>query len=340
MTARVLVFNVSGTQRAEIEAELQEVVWRLGQTGRARLAVAYSNPHATPGNLRSGNRLLIQFDNGLPDWGGVVDFPLSRRSDGIVATAYEGEHLLSWRVTERTRKFTDTVPGTIAQTLLETANADEVTGILAGTIYTGGTAQSREYHYAELLASLRDLALEAGHDYVVIPMYAARQMDFDLHWYERRGVDRRDTVLLAEGHNVGAVMMDEQGPLYNRIIAVGSGQTWAERPVSIQNDTDSQLSYGLRELPTMHLDITSQTTLDAIAAALLAEYSEPRIRATLVDVTDTEPCGFEDYDVGDIVTLHAFLARGDWAYDGPVRLLARQWHPDGRCTLEVEEWRD
>jgi len=336
-SVQLLIFDRAGWKIAEMEADLQSVSWRLGQTGRVKFGVDYGNPAATIENLRPGNRVMVQFANGLPDWGGVLDVPRSRVSTGLGLTAYEADWQLGWRVTGVDEQFATTSPGGIVSTLLGNANGVAATGVAMGDTYTGG-AQGREYHYDGLLSAVRGLA--AGYDYAVVPKHQAGRLSFLLHWYQRRGRDLRGSVLLAEGHNVGTVTLDEQGPLYNRVIAVGGGTTWAERPIEQANDLDSQYFYGLREYVIMQSSITDEATLQELAQAALDEGKHPRVRGTLNGVVNRNPSPFADYDIGDIVTLQAFLARGAWAFDEPVRVLAREWSPEGVCTVEVEQWRD
>ena len=124
----------------------------------------------------------------------------------------------------------------------------------------------------------------------------------------------------------------------NRIILVGAGQTWGdERLVSIITDATSEASYGYREWASVQSGVTEETTLDANADEVLSEYKNPRLKFSL-DVLGLDPADFSDYGVGDIVTLQAFLLKTAWAYEGTVRVMARQWNPDNVCRLEVEEW--
>ena len=333
-----MIFDSGGGKIDDLSIDLQGCLWRLGRTGRATFGISYADDKATSENIRPGNYFLLQFANGLPDWGGVIDFPLSRRPDGLIVAAYEGDRMLDWRVSDADTVFSSTAPGAIAQALVQTAKSNYPLPIAIGDISPSGS-QTHEYHYDPLLQEVRGLA--AGYDYAVTPAYQDGALTFYLHWYERRGADRRSTVYLIEGHNVGEVNLDEQGPVYNRIIAIGSGVTWADRPVVTVDDLDSRYQYGLREYAKVYLDVNDEATLEEKASALLADMKHPRARGTLTNVVDEDPAGFADYGVGDIVTLQAFLDAGeDWVFDGPVRVLSREWSPAGNCTLEVEEWRD
>jgi hypothetical protein len=335
---KTAVFSSGGSKLDDLSVDLSSVLWRLGQTGQARFSISYEDEKATRENIRPSNRFLVQFASGLPDWGGVIDLPLGRGDTGLDVTVYEGDRLLDWRVTGADVAISSTAPGAIAQALVQAAKETWPLGIVIGDVYAGGS-QSQEYHYDNLLAEVRSLA--TGYDYAVVPSYQDGQLLFYLHWYARRGVDRRNSVHLVEGKNIDRPRMDEQGPLYNRVIVVGSGVTWADRPTVIAEDLDSRYQYDLREYPKIYSDIADEVTLQELADALLAEMKYPRVRGTIPNVTNRDPAWFDDYDVGDIVTLRAYLDAGeDWVFDGPVRILSREWSPAGYCTLEVEEWRD
>lgn len=333
-----MVFSSGGSKLDDLSVDIQSCLWRLGQTGRATFNIAYADDKAAAENIRAGNYLLLQFGSGLPDWGGVIDFPLSRRPYGLTAVAYESDRMLDWRISGADVSYSSTASGAIAQALVESAKASYPLAISIGDVYAGGS-RTQEYHYDGLLTEIRSLA--TGYDYAVVPSYQDGRLSFYLHFYERRGADRRNSVHLVEGHNVGEVNLDEQGPIYNRIIAIGSGVTWADRPTVISEDLDSKYRYGLREQAKIYPSITDETTLQELADALLDEWKEPRARGTLTNVSNEDPATFDEYHVGDIVTLQAFLDAGeDWEFNGPVRILSREWTPAGHCTLEVEEWRD
>lgn len=324
-----------------VDAEFRSAVWRLGRTGSATYRFSPKGPKATRSNLRPGNRALIEFGDGLPDWGGVLDWPINLGSDqDIDVTFYEADRLLDWRVTGQNEGFSSTATGAIVEALVQNANAAYATGVFMGDVYSGGTAHTRDYHYIPLLEAVRNLKSESGYDYAVVPAMASGKLVFDLYWYEQRGTDREDELALIQGANVGQVLVREQGPIYNRIVAVGKGDDWSSnRLVVFAEDLASRSLYGLRESPRFYLDIDDETTLQAIVDALLAGAKDPYVRLTLNGVTDDEPAPFARYHVGDILTLQALQDYGEFSYDIPVRILARERLADGTCSLEVKQWR-
>ena len=336
-TSEVLLFDRNGSLIAEVEPDLQFVNWRLNNVGTAKFSMAWSDPKCTKDNLRPGNRVLIRFDNGLPDWGGVIDFPRQREKGKITVTAYTAERLLDWRVTAKARYYDQAQPGYIFRTRIEEENAEYPTGVEIGNIYLGGTPRTLEDHYHDLLRRMRDLARLTGNDFAVLPEYSGGRVSFRAHWYERRGRDLRDSVWLLDGANVVSVSLDEQGPLANRVIVIGDGTTWGDdRPDAVKENNDSRGEYGYREYAEVQTVVDS-ATLEANAAALLEQMAWPRNRVTIT-VANRPPARFADYDIGDIVKAVLFVDSDEWYFEAPVRIIAREWYPDGICRLEVEEW--
>lgn len=336
--ARALVFDRYGSMLAEIEPELEFVNWRLNNEGQCRFSMAWSDPKCTRENLQLGNRLLVQFDNGLPDWGGVLDLPRKRVVGKITATAYTGEHLLDWRVTGKNTVFSNTLPGAIFSSLLSQEDEEHPTGISIGTIWSGGTPRSLEYHYHDLLRRCQDLARLTGHDFAVLPVFAGNELSFEAHFYERRGRDKSDSIWLLGGANVQEPTLDEQGKMANRVILVGEGTTWDDdRLDAITEDASSQAEYDYREYSEVQSGVKVQGTLDANAEALLDEKKQPANRVTIAAV-DEKPGRFADYGIGDVVTASLFVDSEEWYFEAPVRVLAREWRPGETCRLEVEEY--
>ena len=75
---RCLVGDVSGRIIGELSPEIGPISWRLNEVGRAEFSVARTDDKATEDTLGFGNRIAFQFENGLPDWAGVIDPPPRR----------------------------------------------------------------------------------------------------------------------------------------------------------------------------------------------------------------------------------------------------------------------
>ena len=282
--------------------------------------------------------MLIQFDNGLPDWGGVIDLPQKVVEGSIESTAYSGEKIFDWRVTAKGRYFSTMAAGYIFKMLLTEENAEYPTGVEIGDIYEGGPRRTVEYHYHDLLERYKDLARLTGNDFSVTPEYIGGVLRFKANWHARRGMDKRDHVWLLDGANVVEATRDKQGNLANRIIFIGQGSTWGpERMVAIESNLGSRKIYDYRESAEVQAGTNAQRTLQANAEAILAQRAWPINRITIT-ASDNPPGRFADYDIGDIVQAKLNIHNALWTFDEPVRVLGREWTPDGACRLEVEEW--
>jgi hypothetical protein len=331
--ARVTIYNNLGASPVEIIPALERVSWRLNETGEAVFSIPYEA--AGPDIIKLGNRVLIEFSNGLPNWGGVIDVPLGQRDNGISVKAAQADRLLSWRYTGGTEAYIDT-RGNVAGDIVTAANATHPTGLVSYEIESAGETMTLVHHYTQLLSAIRDLT--DAQDYDILPVIVGGQLQLRLYWYEERGSDKSDTVLLEHGKNVTACALDWVGSLSNYITVVGGSGDWSGRTVKTSSDSDSINAYGRREKVLITSDISDATTLQAVADAYLAANKDPHVQATLTAV-DRPPAEFEDYDVGDIVTLAAYLNRGNWAFQGDVRIISRQWNAtDDTCTLEVKQW--
>lgn len=334
---QVLICNRNGVPLADISPDIESASWRLNSTGMCKFSLPWTDAKCTQDNLKFGNRLLIQFDNGLPNWGGVLDPPRTRQQGVIGCTAYTAERLLDWRVTDKGRYFSSQDAGYIAKKLLEYENADWATGISDGSITETGTDRTLEYHFHDLLQRYKDLARLSGQDFYVAAAYSGGVLSFTLNWYEARGTDYSDSVWLLDGANVSSAKLSEQGPLANVIRLAGEGTSWGdERLTSIDADADSRESYGYREYSEVQLGVVNATTLDDNAATLLSEMKDPRNVYDLT-VTNDDPGDFASYDVGDTVHAELFVDSAEWYVANEVRVYAREWHPDDVCRLVVRD---
>jgi hypothetical protein len=339
MSEIVSIYGVSGARIADIRPDIRSVTWRLNKEGRAVFLVPYTDDQCTTWNLRPGNFVLIEFSNGLPDWSGVMDYPLERDANGVTVNAYSGEHLLDWRISGSDWQFHDMTPGAIFSQMITSANAERPTGITIGNVYARAPALSQRWNYYNLLQRVQELARLSYQDFNIDHRIVGGALQFLGNWYQRRGTDKSGRVLLEDGCNVESPHLLEQGPVANVVTLVGNGAEWATRPVGVAIDRDSASVYGYRQY-VEQVATDSQTTLDSMALALLEQMVEPR-KSISMTASNTAPARFADYNIGDIVSARLFTRGGrDWAFDAPVRVVARSWMPDGTCDLEVTEWGD
>jgi len=145
---RLWIADRFGVVRDEVVAHVESVSWILNGIGRLRFTLAQSDVKATPDNLQFGNRVLVRFANGLPDWAGVILPPRRWSAAGTVeVTAYTIEQLLQYRLTDRGRYFNEVPAGAIFAAILTEAQYAEPLNITVRNVWYGGLAHSPAYHY-------------------------------------------------------------------------------------------------------------------------------------------------------------------------------------------------
>jgi len=334
---QTLIFDRAGFHPVDVKPQWDYVSWQLNEIGVGKFTLPYEDENCTTDVLRPGNRILVRFESGLSPFGGVLDFPRRRTSTGVQMTVYSAEHILTWRETAAIKTFTSTASGTIYQTLLEEADSISSTGIAVGSIYTGGTVRTETYHHHKLWDAISQLQRLSGEDFYIAPYYYGGRLTFIANWYESQGTDLSSSVLLVEDRNLSQLTMDEQGPIANQVRAAGGGAggiAWDDRLIGTAQDGTSRSAYGYRERTEIMTAIFDQVTLDASAAAILAELKDARERLSC-SVLDTDPADFSRYAVGDTVQVQGFLKTTQWAIDQSMRIYGREWRPDNICQLEL-----
>lgn len=332
----LLVGDKSGRLMGELRGELVGAAWKLNAYGQARITMAREDATARRELLAFGNRLLIQFGNGLPDWGGVIDTPRKGADGRIEVVGYSGEYLLTWRMTDRGRYFNRKTAGEIFRSLLTEA---EPVGVEVGTVWLGGEPHSPDYHYRELYdiftKSVTGRLEEA--DWNVSAALLNGSIRFRANLFERRGTDHGKRLALIDGANAAVARVDEQGAIVNAWRMAGAGTGWGEsnRIYATAEDEESQGNYGLRQKGEVRVDVVEQGTLDANAANELERTKRPRAVAS-VTAWDAAPGRFREYDVGDTVWLESYGTGFD-GYAAAVRVKAREFLAErGVCSLVIE----
>lgn len=338
-TIRGLIGDRFGRAIAEIIPEWGPISWRLNDVGLAPFALSAGDEKATELVLQYGNRVYLDFDNGLPPWGGVIDPTRGWTEDGKIAvSSFSGEYMLGWRRTPRTRAFVGMTAGEIFQALILEANELDDLGISLGNIWTGGEAYTLELHYADVLQVIRGelCGKLTTAEFAILPVLEHGRISFRAEFYERRGSDKPNVVLL-EGKNLSGESLVEHGPIVNDWALAGAGSGWGEDRLTSEGgtsnvDTDSIGKYGLRQDAAVFGDIKIQSTLDAQAATLLAASKNP-VKLASGYASNLAPALFADYDLGDRIRVILY-SKGFGGTDTTHRVTTREFDPaSGLCGL-------
>ena len=336
--ARFTVGDISGNKLAELSPDIGSISWRLNKVGKVKFSLADIDAKAIRDNLRFGNRVLIEFDNGLPNWGGVIDPPRKWDGSRVTLTAYSGAHLFKYRITDKNRLFYGSSVGSVFRTLINETNLDEDTGVVIGSIYGAGTSHSPEYHYKNLLDIFQKslTGRMSTSDFDFTPSLSGGRIIFTANFYDSKGEDKTNYGLV-QGRNISRIRLSEQGPIINLWDVAGEGTDWdTDRIVSSARNSDSVNAYGLRQGIKIYLDVSTQAALDDHALRLVSDFGNP-LNIFELEVVDKEPAQYGDYDLGDTISLLA----PDYGFDGTnttVRILDRSYDPrSGLCSLVVQE---
>lgn len=336
---RILIGDRFGKIIAEVVVDVDLTSWILNGVGKSGIALSTSDSKCTEENLQIGNRLYLEFDNGLPAWGGVLDLPREWDGGTVSMTAYTIEQLLKTRKTRKTHAFFERPAGIIFRDLLIQEENEDPMGITIGSIWKGGRPHWPRYHYKSLWYVL-DYSIRRMErcDFMFTPYIDNGHIKFRADFYQEAGDDRSASVELIEGKNTAAgLRLREHGKIINSYYAVGEGSTWGpERTVIAARDLESIAKYGLREVGKVIPGVSQSATLVMHARQAIDQYSAPRKLFTL-PVVNQEPALFASYGVGDTIgcTLSSFGFNG---FQGTVRILGRELDPaNGECELVVEE---
>lgn len=331
---RFLVADRNGVIRDELVPDVESVAWVLNRPGQMRFSLAVNDPKATPENLRPGNRLLVQFDNGLPDWGGVMDLPRRWESGRIICSAYTIEYLLEYRLTGQSVVFSGVPVGAIFVQVLREMETMQSEGIEIGQVWYGGLLHHSCYRFKTVWQVLESIRQMERCDIVFRPQLRGGRIAFVASLLERWGSDRSAQLALVEGANIASLAYEEQGPLVNSVVSASAGTTLADEQAIIRaEDSASIQQYGLRECLDIRTGVTYGKALEAHARVRLQQ-AQP-LRRFGLSVVDVPPARFADYDIGDILLMESSSVA--WGFRGKVRIVGREWKPNsGECTLAVE----
>ena len=339
MAMNILVGDRGGNILGELPLLfVEQVVWRNNGVGQSTGTLPLRDLAQYEPLLRFGNTILLQFDNGLPDWGGIIDTPRPWQPGFFQVTLYSGERLLEIRVTGKNDIYRQYSAGDLYRAAIVAANAREYTGLEVAVPWYGGSLQDIEYHYKSLLELAGELTGDlTSSDFYVTPAEVAGRITFTAHLDNRRGRDLYG-VALVEGRNLADASITEQGPIGNYWYTVGAGSSWyTSRYVAETYDAISINAYRRREMSTIESSVSNPSMLESMGEQSLAAYAFPRTAVTLSAI-DAPPAPFAAYGVGD--SLRADIpSYGFYGFDSRVRVMGREFMVEaGVCNLVVEEY--
>lgn len=336
-----LVADVNGRVLTRLQPHLERIAWRKNGAGAMAFTLARSDPKLREEYFVDGNRIMLRFDNGLRDWGGVLAGARDWSGDGVTFEAYSAEWLLSQRRTARSRSFEAVPVGTILSTLIQEANSFYPSGLRAGSLWSSGAPFSPTFLSAPLYEVVAGRLIgdyDAG-AFDVTPSLEDGFIQFYVNLYARKGSDKPG-VALVEGRNVSSIRYREPGGIVNHWVIAGDGAGWSaeSRPFATASNADSVQKHGMREDGETRSGISEQAALDMAARERVNETAWPT-RVLGLKVTNDAPGRFEDYWLGDVVTCR-LPSFGFGGVHSTFEVLGVEFFPaDGTVDLVLAERR-
>lgn len=305
----VTVADHRGLVIGELAGALESVTWAVDGYGTAALILPTDAP-AYQHLLAYGNRVFIDFSNGLPPWGGVIDVPRETTLGQTRVQLYEATYLLGWDWVGPTSYTVDRTAA-VGVVLAELVRESMLDIDAAAPASSTGEVVPVEFDNESLLAAAAKLrGLDARlHFRVMARPIQGRRISFALQVFCGAAADATIAARLLQGQNLVQWEVLEQGPVWNDVTVSATsaleGGT-SSRLMVTAVDAASQLRYGLRRRPPQALpDVDADSTpgrTEAQADAILAATHAPRLRARGV-VLNQEPGLYRSFGIGSRVAV-------------------------------------
>lgn len=302
------VADASGLFIGELHGELEAVTWAADGYGMASMTLPPTSLLVPAPLLEFGNRVLIEFDNGMTPWGGLIDVPRESRTGSVRVQFYEAGYLFNWRLTAAEAVYADDRTRPAAEILGELV----VDGGLDMEVATAAGERGEHVEvtfYYETLSSAADTlrGLDARlHWFVRARPSTTGRVAFVLETFRGYAADHTTQAVLVQGHNLVGGSVLEQGPIYNEIlVAPGDSDLTAGGPVFAASHAGSRQRYDLRQQLVVLSGVSEAENPGqalAHAKARLATYSQPRLRAQGVCL-DMEPALYRNFGIGSLVQV-------------------------------------
>ena len=335
---KAIIGNRFGETLDEIQANFDTFTTILNGIGRTNMTVSRNSNKFLPSLLKPGNTIYVEFEDGTPPWGGILDLPFVWGVDGVKIACYEIAKRFKTRVTDKLASFYGFQAGTIFRLILTREENQSPMGLVMGSIWEGGDPHYPSFHHTSIWDVL-DYSIRAMErcDFRFVPYLDDGYIKFRADFFQIAGEDKTNSVMFSEGRNIGAITdIEERGDIINVHYAIGDGTVWDEtRTVIIVEDKDSIASYGRGETAASYSGTTMEALLTMQGRNVIRLNSQPRV-IFRAPVTNNEPGKYSTYDLGDTIKCYLPSYGFDGFYDS-VRIMARDYNANnGACELVLE----
>lgn len=276
---------------------------KVNGVGEASFTVRIDNNKITSSTIKHYNKIEIYEDdlNNIKWSGVIVSFTVSLNT--VKVSCYSLLHMLEKRITADGIEIFKT-GGEIATDLLNYANSEEDTGIIAGTLDCP-TSADLTFTRASVLSALGTTSDSTDGQYIV-------GVDRKLHFRSKVGNDYSNSIIFKydinqiELSNILKFQVDDSG---TKIISRTYGK--AEDLVTTQTNSDLKDEFGLLEDYQSFREQKDQSTLNQVA---MTNNKDSQHNPSL----ELSPNVIDNFEAGDTVGL--LLNNGFIALDGQIQI--------------------
>lgn len=333
----VLVGDKNGRIRKELNVRPDQLIYDLDDIGQVTFLMSKTDPDLIEDYLRFGNTILVRLDNGLEDWGGILDDPREWGDSSVKVTAYDARLRFDWRETGWQELYTGKTVADIFSSVFANANDVAPLNIGLGYVWPGEQTFDIEYNSASLRQVFDDIVnnMDAG-NWDVTAEKVDGSIVFTTNLYQKKGVFRSN-VAFENGHggNISSVNFRETSRIVNywKIAGDGDGFAPADRNFVTAINEDSINIHDLRQKSEAVSGVTDINTLQLIADNRLAQTAWPKSLLGLT-VSNAAPGAFDKFDIGDTGVCNLFDFGINGSFQGTVRIIGGVYR-FGEDTFEI-----
>ena len=309
-TISAVITDQFGVILTDVQAQFPRS-WIINDTGKCEFILSIADNAVALQYLVEGNLLLIESDDGVPDWIGVIDDPQYWTFSHVKLTAYTPDYLLKYRRGNSIASLTPGHIGSYGNALRRTANACGGAQFAAGEIEAGGKVKDETLDTAHLLDELKRWATTYGMEYSFTPSRDVNgRVIINFNWMPRLGAYKPDLVI---DDNVTKVVDDQvvyNGPIINDCLAFGNSGTWDSKGTSTYKNQSSIDVYGPRmevaQLTSASTKSNEKSQLDSLAQTTVkaSAYPQATFRLSLINAASNLAL-IQGIRLGDVVPFHS-----------------------------------
>lgn len=329
---QVLLGDADGRISREIRPKVGAVSWEINSPGGGSFQIPVGMAQELGALLRQGNRVLLQFDNGLPGWAGIITGSAEwDAKSGMVTYMTVGlAEVFSWRLTAPVMTY---IGATVESVIGELVAS--VDGMSMGEVDIAPGVIEVTFNYMTLKRAIQQILPVDGNMMDVVGCLTGSTITGVVNIRKRWSAARMTAeAILVEGHNLGDVAYRVEDAIVNRLHLVGRGAGWepTTRPMVTVTDSDSEAMYGVREDVLFVDPISSAGILSRLGESIMARSAYPRT-AVMGTAINRTPGAYGDYGIGSMIKVMA----PSIGMAGDYELVAREFDPKlNLCTIALE----